>query len=354
MQRINKIFYNTKEMPLDEFISSLMYNKKFGYYFNSEPFGKKGDFITSPGISYLFSEMLALWIVAFWEHLERPKKFNVVELGPGNGELSQILIKTFKRFPAFFKSSNIYLYEKSLKLINVQKKNLKNEKVNWIKNINQIQNKPTIFFGNEFFDAIPIKQYKKINGVLYEKFISIGKRQKINYSFKKAPKKIVNVLENLNLLKNQSFIEYPKKGFEELNKITKFIRKSYGGLLLIDYGFLNQKNLDTLQSVKKHKKNELFNDMSKSDISSLVNFTLLKNYLKKEKLAVNKVVNQEFFLKKMGILQRAEIISKKMSFKDKADLFFRLKRLLDINYMGRLFKVIFAFKLKKKFLLGFN
>ena len=235
-----------------------------------------------------------------------------------------------------------------------KKKNLKNEKVNWIKNINQIQNKPTIFFGNEFFDAIPIKQYKKINGVLYEKFISIGKRQKINYSFKKAPKKIVNVLKNLNLLKNQSFIEYPKKGFEELNKITKFIRKSYGGLLLIDYGFLNQKNLDTLQSVKKHKKNELFNDMSKSDISSLVNFTLLKNYLKKEKLAVNKVVNQEFFLKKMGILQRAEIISKKMSFKDKADLFFRLKRLLDINYMGRLFKVIFAFKLKKKFLLGFN
>ena len=128
MQRINKIFYNTKEMPLDEFISSLMYNKKFGYYFNSEPFGKKGDFITSPGISYLFSEMLALWIVAFWEHLERPKKFNVVELGPGNGELSQILIKTFKRFPAFFKSSNIYLYEKSLKLINVQKKKFKKRK----------------------------------------------------------------------------------------------------------------------------------------------------------------------------------------------------------------------------------
>ena len=81
------------------------------------PFGKKGDFITSPGISYLFSEMLALWIVAFWEHLERPKKFNVVELGPGNGELSQILIKTLSRDP--LKKNRLFLH-KHLKMVREQ------------------------------------------------------------------------------------------------------------------------------------------------------------------------------------------------------------------------------------------
>ena len=43
-----------------------------------------------------------------------------------------------------------------------------------------------------------------------------------------------------------------------------------------------------------------------------------------------------------------------MSFKEKSDLYFRLHRLLDPSQMGELFKVIFAYKSKKKFFLGFH
>ena len=64
-------------------------------------------------------------------------------------------------------------------------------------------------------------------------------------------------------------------------------------------------------------------------------------------------MTQDFFLKKMGIIKRAEKISQKMNFKEKSDLFFRLQRLLGPNQMGNLFKVISAFKLKRKFSLGF-
>ena len=52
-------------------------------------------------------------------------------------------------------------------------------------------------------------------------------------------------------------------------------------------------------------------------------------------------------------MQRANILSKKMTFKAKANMFYRLKRLLDPNEMGDLFKVIFAKKKGKKFSLGF-
>ena len=55
----------------------------------------------------------------------------------------------------------------------------------------------------------------------------------------------------------------------------------------------------------------------------------------------------------MGILERANILSKKMTFKEKANLFYRLKRLLDPKDMGDLFKVIFAQKKNKNFSLGF-
>ena len=74
-------------LTLDKFIEESLYNKKFGYYMKSNPFGKKGDFITSPNISILFSEMIAIWVISFWEHLNCPKEFNLIELGAGNGEM---------------------------------------------------------------------------------------------------------------------------------------------------------------------------------------------------------------------------------------------------------------------------
>jgi len=56
----------------------------------------------------------------------------------------------------------------------------------------------------------------------------------------------------------------------------------------------------------------------------------------------------------MGIMNRAETVAKRMNFKEKSDLYFRLQRLINPKQMGELFKFLFASKLKKKFLLGFN
>ncbi|MDA7606693.1 SAM-dependent methyltransferase [Pelagibacteraceae bacterium] len=353
MKSINKYFPKSKKIPLDKFISNALYDKNYGYYSKKIPFGKSGDFITSPEVSFLFSEMLALWVVALWEHLNRPKIFNIVELGPGSGRMNSTCIRVFKKFPNFFNSTNIFLYEKSKILTQLQKKNLFGEKVKWIKNFNNIKSGPVIFLGNEFFDAIPIKQYKKINNIFYEKFVELVNNTKIKTFLKKTDLKTIIELKKFNLIKNQSFIEFPKQGLKELDSITSIIKRLGGGLLLIDYGFLKQDGHDTLQSVKNHKKNMLFKNIGNADITSLVNFKLLKTYFKTKNLKTNNTVTQEFFLKRMGIITRAEILTKKMNFEEKSDIYYRLKRLLSPEQMGGLFKVIFAFKLKKKFSTGF-
>jgi NADH dehydrogenase [ubiquinone] 1 alpha subcomplex assembly factor 7 len=353
MNSLNKYFPVSKEIPIDKFIFNALYDKDCGYYSKKIPFGKNGDFVTSPGISSLYSEMIALWIIAYWEHLGRPRIFNIVELGPGNGQMCLTLVKIFKKFPVFFSSANIFLYEKSKILKGLQKKNLSHLKVSWIKKFNKLKKGPIIFLGNEFFDAIPIKQFKKINNVLYEKYVKLDKGSKITTIFKKAGAKTILELKKYDLLKKQYFVEFPKQGLDELNLIIDTIKKLNGGLLLIDYGLLKQQNKNTLQSVKNHKQNMVFNNVGDADITSLVNFNLLENYFRKKKLKVNNIVTQGFFLKKMGIIQRAEIVSKKMNFKEKSDLYLRLRRLLHPKQMGKLFKVIFAFKLKKKFSLGF-
>tara|TARA_Y100000590_G_scaffold419683_1_gene521636 strand:- start:1328 stop:2407 length:1080 start_codon:yes stop_codon:yes gene_type:complete len=353
----NFITDKDKLTPVDEFLEKVLYDPKIGYYSKKIPFGRKGDFITSPTISNLFSEIIGIWIVSTWEKLGKPNKFNFVELGPGDGSLTKILVNTFKKFPKFNNATKIYLYEKSKLLKNVQKNKIKSSKVEWINDFKSINEGPVIFFGNEFFDAIPIKQFSYINKSLFEKFYLFNNSYKINEIYRKASTEDISQIKSYKVLKGLKFIEYPKLGFLELNKIVKKISKLSGGILLIDYGYLNHLNISTLQTVMENKKiplNSIFNNLGKADITYLVNFNLLKEYFIKNNLKVKKIVNQKFFLEKMGIIERANILKKKMTTKEEKYVSSTLTRLLHKKMMGDLFKVIFAFKSNKNNFLGFK
>ena len=355
MNKIINLLREKKSIPLDKFIDIALYDKKFGYYMKKNPFGEKGDFITSPHISNLFGEMIAIWCVAFWEHLGKPKKILLVEMGPGDGSLCKNLLEIFKRFNNFYKCLEINLLEISHKLTILQKGKINKKKVKWIKSIKDINSGPIIFLGNEFFDSLPIKQVQKRGELFFEKHICLKKNKKLEYIYKTANKNLIKSIKNLNLIKSGETIEYPKKSIDFLNGIAKKINRYDGGLLTFDYGYTKKNYSDTLQSVKQHKYSNPLLNLGDSDITSHVNFTLFKKILINNKLNLSKIVTQSEFLQKMGILERSNIISKKMSFKDKKNLFYRMNRLLSPNYMGTLFKVLFAYKNKKykKFSLGF-
>ena len=123
---------------------------------------------------------------------------------------------------------------------------------------------------------------------------------------------------------------------------------------MIDYGYTKPNNQDTLQSVIKHKKNPVLKNLGKADVTSHVNFTLIKEFFLKNNLMVKKIVTQREFLQNMGIIQRAEILSKKLKFTEKSDMYYRLKRLLSPKSMGDLFKVFLAYNFKNNNFYGFN
>ncbi len=349
-----KYFKQLSSIPIDQFFLDVLYNKKYGYYSTKYPFEKQGDYITASTVSPLFAEIIGIWIVYMWEKFKKPKNFNVVELGPGNGKFMNTLIKTFENFPEFNEAVKIFLYEKSLSLKDKQRKNLLGRKVKWISNFDKIRKGPVIFFGNEFFDAIPIKQFVKKEDKIFENYVSHDKNFKVKRELKLTKKKDLKFLKYFKDLKKLNFIEYPKLGFLELDAIVSAIKRLGGGVMLIDYGYIKPQNIDTLQSIKKHRKNPILENLGNADITSLVNFGLLDKYFKKNKLFVEKIVTQSFFLKKTGILERAQLLSQNMNFSEKTDLYLRLKRLLDQKFMGNLFKVIFACKIKRKNLIGFN
>ncbi len=351
----NKIYFKkSKFLPIDKFFRNVLYDKKFGYYNSRIPLGIKGDFITSPKITSLFSEIIAIWMIACWKSFGKPKNFNIVELGPGDGSLTSILLKSFKQFPEFNSIKKLFLFEESKYLQKIQKRKIVNKDVKWINNFNKIKRGPVIFFGNEFFDAIPIKQFKKINNILFEKNYTLDKNYKIKEVFKKASKQNVKIIKSYKSLKKLRFIEFPKMGFEELKKISRKINKLNGCILMIDYGYLKPNNQNTLQSVMKHKKNELLKNLGNADITAHVNFTLLNEFFLKNGLKIKNVISQKNFLETMGILERASILAKKMKFTEQTDIYLRIKRLLSPRYMGDLFKVILAYKLDKNKFAGFK
>tara|TARA_B100000989_G_scaffold236443_1_gene183323 strand:+ start:635 stop:1711 length:1077 start_codon:yes stop_codon:yes gene_type:complete len=345
-----------QKIKIDDLMNTALYKPKVGYYSHKMPFGKKGDFVTSPTISNLFSEIIAIWIISSWEILGKPKIFNFVELGPGDGSLLEVLIRTFKKFSTFNNSVKIFLYEKSEFLKKIQKKKIKGVNVKWIKNFHEIKGGPVIFFGNEFFDAIPIKQFYYTNKVLLEKcYIFNGKKLEISQC--KPNLNDLVKLKSFKVLKQLKFIEYPKLGLKELNKIAKKIKSLSGGVLLIDYGYVEKLNTSTIQIIMKNKKihkNSLLKYIGEADITSLVNFGLLNEFFLKEKLEVKKIVSQKFFLERMGIIERAKILEKRMNKTQKEYMFTTLSRLLDKGSMGELFKVIFAYKSNNKKFFGFE
>ena len=341
------------KIPLDKFIEHCLYDKKNGYYMTKNPFGIKGDFTTAPNISRLFSEMIAIWTISFWKNLGSPKKFNLIELGAGNGEMMKIMIESFKKFPSFLKSCNIIIHEKSPNLIKKQKINIKFKNIKWTKSLTNLNSFPSIFLANEFFDAIPIKQFLKDKNYWYERFIKISHKKELSFVNKKINIKTLEKKFKFKVSSKQNFIEYSPLGFEYLNNILKVIKRNKGALLIIDYGYFEEKMKNTLQAIHKKSYSRVLENIGRSDITYNVNFYLIDKIVKNfNKLDVN-YTSQRNFLTNLGIFQRAEIISKNKTFSEKADIFFRLKRLTGENEMGRLFKVMLIKNSSNKCQIGF-
>ena len=108
------------------------------------------------------------------------------------------------------------MYERSNLLKNIQKNKIKNNNIKWIKNFKEIKKGPIIFFGNEFFDAIPIKQFKRIEKKLYEKYYILDSDCKIRETFKIANKEDEKDINSYKVFKKLKFIEFPKSGLEDL------------------------------------------------------------------------------------------------------------------------------------------
>ena len=199
-----------------------------------------------------------------------------------------------------------------------------------------------------------IKQFIKKKDIWFERYVIFKNKKKVFFN-----EKIFNMRKfekeiGYDISKNQKFIEYSLVGVSYLKKITDIIKKNSGGLLIIDYGYMEKKMKNTLKSISNHKHSNVLENIGKSDITHNINFCLFKKIIDQLGGLKDLITTQGSFLVKLGIKNRAEIISQNQSFSKKADIFYRLKRLIGEKEMGNLFKVMFIKKKNNKYKLGFN
>ena len=243
----------------------------------------------------------------------------------------------------FFKSKvNYYFLEKSKSLKKIQKNTLKNEKnIYWIDNLKDFKKKDNlIILGNEFFDALPVKQFSKSGDSWFEKYVFFNKKKHLSFVFKKAKLESIRRIEKIYNLKINKFIEYPPILEKLIKNISDLLKNKNSIFLTIDYGEDSRICNDTVQAIYKNNKSNILQNVGESDITYQVNFFHLIKLFKKNKLHLLEFTTQSNFLQKLGIKERAINAKKNVKKNQQLLLDSALKRLLHPLEMGSLFKVL--------------
>ncbi|KAA8473148.1 SAM-dependent methyltransferase [Anaplasma marginale] len=328
------IFENSAHVTMDRFMSLALYHEEHGYYMTRVPFGRAGDFVTSAEISQLFGEVIALWILSCLESAGISEKFSLLELGPGRGTLMHDILRVFEQFPRYDALLEVHLLEISPLLRNTQRATLESfsarKEISWHCKLEELPERPTIVVANEFFDALPVRQFIRTGGAWKECCVcndggNLG---------------IVAVDTQYNLdgygdVPEGGIIERCEAASDVLACLEKIIVRNGGAAAIFDYGYLQPPYRSTIQSVKSHHYCDFLDNIGECDITAHVDFGLLQKHAQRLN---SKVVTQREFLYQFGIRERLACLERNATERQRRELKGAFLRLTE--NMGTMFKVL--------------
>lgn len=330
LQRIQRL----GPLSLADFMAAALWDSDHGYYATRHPIGRSGDFITAPEISQLFGEMIGLWLIDTWEKIGRPRPLQLVELGPGRGLLLADVLRTLRLAPELDAALSLHLIEASPTLRALQEKQLSGRRATWHQDLSTLPDAPLLLIANEFFDALPIRQYERLADGWHERLVGLAPEgQALSFVFGPA-------------LPAAPFPEAPLGAVLEsspasqaiIGDIARRIIDHGGAALVIDYGYAVAPMTGTFQAVARHGHCDPLADPGSADLSALVDFAALSKAAKGAK--VQGPIGQGAFLEGLGIKLRAAQLAKKANDRQRAELESALARLTQPDQMGQLFKAL--------------
>ncbi|GAB4163092.1 MAG: class I SAM-dependent methyltransferase [Rickettsiaceae bacterium] len=338
-------------IKVDEMMRRVLSMSSQSYYRSVKNIGSSGDFITSPEISQLFGEMVALWALEQWQKLGSPSQFSLIELGPGQGKLMGDLLRASKVLPQFLEAAKIFLFEINPHFIKKQQQNLEQfgKDIKWIESFDSLPQLPTIIIANEFFDALPIKQFIKIKDTWFESvLITDPVDGQIKYDRIEVHKNLQMQLKaDHKQAKDGAVIEESVESLEITRVLSKYIFDYRGAALIIDYGYniaaenrtRGQYN-PTLQAIKNHQYWPIIDTLGEADLTAHVDFNALIKASHEQGISSFSYFSQREFLLKYGIELRGNMLKQNLLQHEKEIIDRQISRLTSEKGMGELFKVL--------------
>ncbi|XP_024540919.1 protein arginine methyltransferase NDUFAF7, mitochondrial [Selaginella moellendorffii] len=330
-----------------EYMEEVLTNPSAGYYLHQEVFGAAGSFITSPDVSQMFGEMIGIWSVSLWEQMGKPRKLQLVELGPGRGTLMQDLLRSTLTFKDFSKALSIHFVECSPALRKQQRRALQcpsEEKkheggdrpavensrsqrfetnVAWYLDLKDVpRGVPTIIIAQEFFDALPIHQFQKTPVGWCEKLIDVDSSGAFRFVLSSQPTAatLLYLKKRLNWItaveeESIHHIEVCPKALQVSQEIAKRVAEDSGGGIIIDYG-KDEPVTDSFQAIRNHEFVNVLDKPGTADLSAHVDFAAIKRMVAETAsptVSTYGPIFQQEFLAMLGINVRLEALVKDAS-----------------------------------------
>ncbi len=310
-----------------------------GYYMTRDPLGADGDFVTSPEISQMFGELLGLWAAETWRLAGSPHPARLVELGPGRGTLMADALRAARAAPDFYRELSATLVETSPALQARQQRMLESadRTVEWVDSVDRIPSGAAIVVANEFFDALPARHYVKTAEGWRERQVGLA-AGRLAFGAAAQIERYLTVEAPVGAV-----LEVGAIGQRIMTTLAARIVTHGGALLVVDYGHSQTALGETLQAMRDHAYVDALESPGEADLTTHIDFSGLARAAKAAGARVHGPVTQGFFLRQIGIVQRAQALMRNATPEQRDEIEKSLVRLVSEEKdtdMGRLFKVI--------------
>ncbi len=315
-----------------------------GYYSEGDPLGAGGDFITAPEISQMFGELIGFFVVNLWQQLGEPRSFTLLELGPGRGTLLEDALRVAAHAEGFLDAVHVQLFEANTALRTQQQARLGQYNPYWADEIDAVSGDPLFVVANEFFDALPIRQFVRTDDGWHERMIGLrdGKR-----GYGLSPTRVLNeaMPQAVRDAERNEVYEAGLAARDVVMRLGRRIAAQGGALLAIDYGYPETRTGETLQAVRRHAYADPLEAPGEADISAHVDFGALRAAAHEVGLGAAPLATQGEFLRRLGLDERAATLARaNPSLADAVEA--ARARLTAPEQMGQLFKVFCAHSAK--------
>jgi SAM-dependent MidA family methyltransferase len=305
-----------------ERLDAFMARANAAFYANLDPYA---EFTTAPEISQVFGELLGAWAAEMWRAMGSPDPVMLAELGPGRGTLMADALRAARGMPSFEAALRVHFVETSPRLRALQERAV--PPATWHDEVASLPEGPVIVLANEFFDALPIRQFIRDGEGWTERYVSEGAAAAVP-SDPPTDAPDGDVFETCD----------PARAIVAL-LAARIVRRN-GAVLIIDYGPAESAAGDSLQALRGGAPADPFGEPGSADLTAHVDFAALARVARAAGASTYGPLPQGMFLARLGLYQRTGVLARTLPPARAGAMIESARRLAEPDRMGRLFKAL--------------